>query len=197
MTFEQQCVLEFSKKFNSDCPDVKTIPPEDVIASRLSLLREEVLELEEACRKSIVYVAHEMADVLYLAYGTAIACGIEMQLEAFPKPVRNPQLPFRATINYHLKMLSNYLDVLEEDFSRRNVDGIEVDLFDLRFTIFTFAYYCGIDLIPVFAEIHKSNMTKEPGQKREDGKILKTEKYSPPNIESIILEQTSKYINQR
>jgi len=40
----------------------------------------------------------------------------------------------------------------------------------------------GIDLEPVFAEVHRSNMTKTPGVQRDDGKILKGPGFTPPDI---------------
>jgi len=45
-------------------------------------------------------------------------------------------------------------------------------------------------IIDVFNEIHRSNMTKltEDGKvlRREDGKIIKSDRYEPPNLKSII-----------
>jgi predicted HAD superfamily Cof-like phosphohydrolase len=45
-------------------------------------------------------------------------------------------------------------------------------------------------IIDVFNEIHRSNMTKltKDGKvlRREDGKIIKSDRYEPPNLKSII-----------
>lgn len=52
----------------------------------------------------------------------------------------------------------------------------------------------GIDLEPVVAEIHASNMSKlgEDGRPiyREDGKVLKGPNYFPPNIRRVLEEQS-------
>lgn len=46
---------------------------------------------------------------------------------------------------------------------------------------------CGIDMEPVFAEVHRSNMTKFiDGTFRADGKYLKGPNYSKPDIKSIL-----------
>ena len=47
----------------------------------------------------------------------------------------------------------------------------------------------GIDAEPVFNEVHRSNMTKEGGAIRPDGKFIKPETYSKADIAPIILQQ--------
>lgn len=49
---------------------------------------------------------------------------------------------------------------------------------------------CGIDLDPVKAEVHRSNMSKFiDGHRREDGKWVKGPSYTPANIARVLLEQ--------
>lgn len=50
----------------------------------------------------------------------------------------------------------------------------------------------GIDLEPVFNEIHRSNMTKGGGALRGDGKALKGPLYQPPVLEPIIQQQMAR-----
>jgi len=48
----------------------------------------------------------------------------------------------------------------------------------------------GIDIEPIFNEIHRSNMTKTiDGNFREDGKYLKGPSYEPPNLRPLIKAQ--------
>ena len=47
----------------------------------------------------------------------------------------------------------------------------------------------GIDIRPVWDEIHRTNMAKVGGPRRSDGKILKPEGWKPPDIESILIAQ--------
>jgi len=51
----------------------------------------------------------------------------------------------------------------------------------------------GIDLAPFMAEVLRSNLTKIGGPVREDGKILKPETYSPPDIRTMLEEYLEKY----
>lgn len=63
-------------------------------------------------------------------------------------------------------------------------------LADLAYVIIGAAVLWGIPLAEVFDEVHRSNMSKVGGGKREDGKILKGPNYSPPDIASILREVT-------
>jgi predicted HAD superfamily Cof-like phosphohydrolase len=43
---------------------------------------------------------------------------------------------------------------------------------------------------PVFQEVHRSNMSKVGGYKREDGKWVKPPTYSPASLDKILEGQT-------
>jgi len=47
----------------------------------------------------------------------------------------------------------------------------------------------GIDLRPIWDEVHRSNMAKVGGGKRPDGKTLKPEGWKPPDIKGLINKQ--------
>lgn len=65
---------------------------------------------------------------------------------------------------------------------------------DLLYVIYGTAVSCGIDLEPITDEIHRSNMSKVCADgtvlRREDGKIIKPETYSPADIKTLIQRQT-------
>src|SRR5262249_982854 len=54
-----------------------------------------------------------------------------------------------------------------------DVVGVADALADLLYVVIGSALQWGIPIERVFAEVHRSNMTKEGGGKRADGKILK------------------------
>ena len=65
------------------------------------------------------------------------------------------------------------------------VDG----LCDLLYVVFGAAVEFGIDLAPVFDEVHRSNMAKKGGVTRADGKTLKPPGWTRPDIAGEIAKQ--------
>lgn len=67
---------------------------------------------------------------------------------------------------------------------------------DLLYVVLGAAVTYGIDLEPIFQEIHRSNMTKVwPGnevKKNSDGKVLKPPTYSPADLKALIHKQAGK-----
>jgi hypothetical protein len=61
--------------------------------------------------------------------------------------------------------------------------GIADGLADVVYVAYGTAYTYGIDLDAVLAEVHRSNMTKEPGP---TGKAVKGARYSPPDIAELL-----------
>lgn len=57
---------------------------------------------------------------------------------------------------------------------------------DLLYVVFGTAVTCGLDLEPFFDEVHRSNMKKEGGTYRQDGKLLKPPGWTKPDIEGVM-----------
>jgi len=55
-------------------------------------------------------------------------------------------------------------------------------LCDLLYVTFGAAVEWGLDLQPIFDEVHRANLAKKGGTKREDGKTLKPEGWRPPDV---------------
>ena len=60
------------------------------------------------------------------------------------------------------------------------------ELADLLYVTYGAMWSCGIDPDPVFAEVHRANMTKRGGPIRADGKQLKPPDWQPADVLSII-----------
>lgn len=73
---------KITQSYFNDFPEINI--PQNIKDSRISLLEEEVSELIEAVRKSnsLEHIAKELADVLYVTYGTIVAYGLQ---EQFPE----------------------------------------------------------------------------------------------------------------
>lgn len=59
-------------------------------------------------------------------------------------------------------------------------------LADLIYVAIGTAITYGIDLRPVWEEVHRTNMAKTGGGRRRDGKVLKPEGWQPPDISAAL-----------
>lgn len=119
-------------------------------------------------------------------------------VRAFHEAFEHPILPFPQVPGVNRKTLRARL-VTEEyhefiDALQRN-DLVELAdaIADLIYVLQGTALEYGIDMNPVWAEVHRSNMAKlgPDGKPIKDagGKLLKPEGWTPPDIAAIIAEQ--------
>jgi NTP pyrophosphatase (non-canonical NTP hydrolase) len=88
-----------------------------------------------------------------------------------------------------LRLIEEELDELYGALNCHDVIGVADALADLLYVVIGSAHQWGIPIERVFAEVHRSNMTKGDGPKREDGKIGKGPSYSPPDLSFVIKEE--------
>jgi predicted HAD superfamily Cof-like phosphohydrolase len=81
-----------------------------------------------------------------------------------------------------------FLELIE---ARNKEDLVEMSdaLCDLLYVVFGTAVEMGLDLEPLFDEVHKSNMTKVGGHKNNFGKWIKPDTYQPPKLAGLINKQ--------
>ncbi len=76
----QKMVRDFHRAFDLPMAARPRVPDEKTGVLRARLLQEEFDELQEALRsQSLPHIAKELADLLYVAYGTAVAYGVDME----------------------------------------------------------------------------------------------------------------------
>lgn len=101
-----------------------------------------------------------------------------------------PQLPTFERQMLREDLIEEELWELREAWSEGDVVAYADAVADLLYVVYGTADEAGIDVDAVFAEVHRSNMTKvrDNGKvlRREDGKILKPDTYSPPDVESVL-----------
>ncbi len=79
MNGQQSEVRQFHERYGYPVADRPSIPSEAELQLRMALLREEVAELNGACAaRDLTAVADALADILYVSYGTAVVCGIDL-----------------------------------------------------------------------------------------------------------------------
>jgi predicted HAD superfamily Cof-like phosphohydrolase len=75
-----------------------------------------------------------------------------------------------------------------------DIVGIADALADIVYVAYGAAIVYGIDLDAVLEEVHRSNMTKLDDQGRaiyrEDGKVLKSARYTPPDVAGVLSRQS-------
>ncbi len=91
-----------------------------------------------------------------------------------------------------VRLIEEEVTELIDALASGDVVGVADALADIQYVVNGAAIVWGIDLDPVAAEVHRSNMTKRGGKLREDGKLLKPDHYEPPNIERVLAEQVEK-----
>lgn len=102
------------------------------------------------------------------------------------KPQFIPEKERRLRAELHTEEV---LNELENAMFTNDMEGIADGIGDAIYVMLGTACAYGIDLEPIFEEIHRANMAKLAGPKREDGKQLKPEGWEPPDIEGLLKEQ--------
>lgn len=102
-----------------------------------------------------------------------------------------PTWPGESAHRLRMALLDEELAELRNAGEAANLVEIADALGDLLYVVYGAAVTYGIDLDPVFEEIHRSNMSKgEPDVRvRADGKVLKGPRYSPPRVEEVLAAQ--------
>ncbi|MFM8540021.1 MAG: MazG nucleotide pyrophosphohydrolase domain-containing protein, partial [Nitrospira sp.] len=102
-----------------------------------------------------------------------------------------------ATRALRVRLIQEEFDELREALAQADPAAVAKELADLLYVVYGTAVSCGIDMQPVFREVHRSNMSKVGGHKRADGKWVKPPTYSPACVEPILAEQTAKFDKSR
>ncbi|GJL63704.1 MAG: hypothetical protein NPIRA04_23580 [Nitrospirales bacterium] len=100
-----------------------------------------------------------------------------------------PTSPDDPTQTLRTCLIQEEFDELQEAMKAKDLPSVAKELADLLYVVYGTAVSCGIDMEPVFQEVHRSNMSKVGGHKREDGKWVKPPTYSPADIVPILTTQ--------
>ena len=143
--------------------------------------------------------------------------GIQADVESFMRAVGQPVAPYPkstddTTLQLRIDLLTEEWDETvyaltelqklnaEHEPGRTSkaaelafIAGVADGIADLIYVAVGTASALGIDLEPVWEEVQRSNMEKVSGPVREDGKRLKPDNWTPPQIERVIREQVAEY----
>jgi NTP pyrophosphatase (non-canonical NTP hydrolase) len=161
---------------------------------RVSLIEEEANEFVDAVdEKDVIEAIDALCDLLYVTYGTADVFDISLDGSA------DAAMPVAVVENWDAiwdgmsKELRSFTVSIEDAvktlrvFQQFNAKG---QLKSRLYEIVRGCWRCasqafGVDLRPFFREVHRTNMHKLTGPKREDGKQLKPPGWKPPRIKTM------------
>ncbi len=93
-----------------------------------------------------------------------------------------PQIPDQDRVYLRMLLVTEEQDELWDALNEDDLIEIAGELADVVYVVYGTALEYGIPLDRVLKEKHRSNMTKTP----TDGKAIKGEGYSPPNIKECL-----------
>ena len=155
---------------------------------RIKLIQEEAQEFVDAVKvENVVEVIDALCDLLYVVYGAADVFDsgaiTDGKYENMLVPRNTPDWPLlnRELEDFNLSINASVQAIRGSDFTK-----VRTELKDLAEGLWQCAAEgVGVDLKPFFEEVHRTNMKKFTGPKREDGKQLKPADWKPPRIEAM------------
>jgi predicted HAD superfamily Cof-like phosphohydrolase len=111
----------------------------------------------------------------------------------------SPAWPGEVVHRLRVCLIEEELAELRNAGEAHDLVGVADALADLLYVVYGAAVTYGIDLEPVFKEIHRSNMSKGDPEvvTRPDGKILKGVNYRPPDVAGVMENQLTAVEPQR
>lgn len=107
----------------------------------------------------------------------------EIAVQAVPAEVSED------TKRLRVRLIQEEFDELKESMAAGDLPAVAKEMADLLYVVYGTAVSYGIDMDPVFREVHRSNLSKVGGYKRADGKWVKPATYSPAQVEPILAAQ--------
>jgi len=111
--------------------------------------------------------------------------------ELFQLPINTTPKIVGKDLHYlRVGLIDEEFKELKEAMANKDLIKIADGLGDLLYVLYGTGISYGIDLAPIFAEIHRSNMSKGNPEvvRAPNGKILKGENWSPPDLTSLLTE---------
>ncbi len=93
------------------------------------------------------------------------------------------------TKRLRIRLIQEEFDELKEAMAAGDLAAVAKEMADLLYVTYGTAVSYGIDMEPIFQEVHRSNLSKVGGYKRADGKWVKPLTYSPADVASILETQ--------
>ena len=114
-------------------------------------------------------------------------------MESMDQEVRlYPCFPEEEIQKLRKDLIEEELDEFTYALDNKNLIEVADALTDLLYVVYGAGHAFGIDLDECFKEVHRSNLSKLGPDfkpiKREDGKVLKPDTYSPPDLKTVLYD---------
>lgn len=115
----------------------------------------------------------EMVAEFHRTFGAHAPQAPDLLLKDFPGELR-------------IKLIQEEAEEFAQAVRAQDLPEIIDALCDLLYVTYGAGVALGIDLEPFFVEVHRANMTKVGGHRREDGKWMKPASWRPPDIAGLL-----------
>jgi predicted HAD superfamily Cof-like phosphohydrolase len=110
---------------------------------------------------------------------------VQAMHEALGIPVGNYLYPKAHRSDLRATLIQEEADELIEALQARDFYGVIKEMCDVLVVTYGCAVEFGVPVHPFWDEVHASNMRKQGGPVRPDGKILKPDGWLPADIEGV------------
>ena len=100
-----------------------------------------------------------------------------------------PEFSDEDTMKLRIALVEEEFLELKQAYKEKDFPSFVDAIADSIYVLLGTATATGVDLEPIWEEVQKTNMAKTVGHNRADGKLLKPEGWSPPDISSLLKEQ--------
>ncbi len=100
-----------------------------------------------------------------------------------------PTFPDKKTEDLRKMIIAEEINETFAAMERKDMVEIADGIVDSIVVLIGTALSYGIDIRPIWNEVHRTNMAKIGGKVREDGKKLKPEGWQPPEIKRLLEKQ--------
>ena len=105
----------------------------------------------------------------------------------------SPAMPDVQTLELRRTLIWEEFNEVMAEFDKARAAGQVLELSNLLHELADLLYVtygtfvaCGVDADAVFAEVHRANMQKSSGKRREDGKILKPDGFKSADVRGVL-----------
>ena len=103
---------------------------------------------------------------------------------------KSPSVPEEGIRQLRVRLIQEEFNELKEAMATQDLASVAKELADLLYVVYGTAVSYGMDMDPVFREVHRSNLSKVGGYKRADGKWVKPPTYSPAQVAPLLAAQS-------